>query len=258
METSPLFAVEDSDSEVFDGTSPSDHTLLAASVTGRTNSSSSSRKSSYEDLVGVADSVVKHPSSVLDHHPSVPIETLMTTPISDSSIPPSHAKVEWKPEEVGCGDSPHQAQNGYGQGSSSDGVGGGESPSVPPQEDLKALYGSAVTVTIDPPRDDNNGGNDEVINYLEGGRPVGGSRGGSETPQAQGVGEGEGVSTKPPSLSELFDAESSEERENFDLFRELDDVDLSEEDDGEPPPPTKICLLSKYVYTHINPLPTII
>ncbi len=224
METNPLFAAEDSDSEVFDGTSPSDH-ALTASLAARTNSSSSSRKSSYEDLGGVADD--KRPSSVLDN---APMEISMAAP-TDPVTPPT--MVEWKPhpqDEVVGGDSPQQVQNGYRGSSNSDA--GGELGTPPPQEDLKALYGSAVTVTIDPPRDD---GNDEVASYLEGGRSN--RRGGIVDPQTQ--------EEKRVSLAELFDGDSDEEGEEFDLFKDLDDVDLSEEDESEPPPPTKICLLSK-------------
>ena len=244
METNPLFAVEDSDSEVFDGSSPSDHTLApSASLAARTNSSSSSRKSSYEDLGGDD----KRPASVLDH---APMEMSMST---NPSTPPT--MVEWKPrpqDEVAGGDSPrhhhhhhhhhHQAQNGYRAGSNSDG--GVASPPTP-QEDLKALYGSAVTVTIDPPRDD---GNDEVTSYLEGGR---GDATPPPAPEGGDAKEEENGGRKHRSLADLFDGESDEEGkgkgEEFDLFKDLDDMDLSEEDESEPPPPTKICLLSKYV-----------
>ena len=102
---------------------------------------------------------------------------------------------------------------------------------------LKAPYKPTVIVTIDPPQD---------------------SWGGVEDGGGVGAGgeEGAGLRREPPavtekatrSLTELFGtplgAEEGEDSSD-ELFHDLNEMDLAEEDESEPAPPTKICLLSK-------------
>lgn len=228
---------DDSDVEVFEG-----HSMTSDPPFARTNSSSSSRKSSYEGAGGLG---VGLDDKLSDTAPD-PSQDEIPMEASDdpSTIPPPPGPpnpptvVEWKPqglteeeeeeedEEVGVVPPTHSPQNGYpsteGVADSSPQGGGG---------DLKELYGSTVTVTIDPPLDEEGGGADEAMSQYLDGR--------------------ESCSSKNRrSLAELFgrgDSEVEEAAENLDrdLFQSLDEMDLTEEEDNEPPPPTKICLLSK-------------
>jgi len=212
---SSLIFNEDSDSEVFDGTS---HSSSVEHPFARTNSSSSSRKSScYEAALPTDD---KLPGSAAEP-PNLELGMSMmeTTPTNSTACSPVNpSTVEWKPrllaeQEAAALDSPRNDSN--------------SERSISPQQDLKALYGSTVTVTIDPPRD--VGGvevDDEVSRYLN------------------GMVEG---SSEPRSLADVFGKDSvgvADEEHN--LFKDLNEMDLIEEEDTEPPPPTKICLLSKY------------
>lgn len=189
---------EESDSEVFEGSS-TEH------VYARTNSSSSSRKSSYEDTM---DDKTPLP---LDHHRE----------LSPAGETPSPAKpptvVEWKPQGVRQHDPILDSPRMRGGKDS-----GSEGLESPPGEDLKAIYGSTVTVTIDPPQDNGGGVDAEVSDYLDGSRVQ---------------------EAKTRNLADMFGRQDKEEV-NSDLFESLNESDL-EEDDSEPAPPTKICLMSK-------------
>lgn len=214
VETGDSF-IEDSDSEVFDGNS-----FASERVFPRTSSSSSSRKSSYEDdkpsLGGGGD------------HQSLPESRQMETASPADHIPStSPPPPEWKPQvrvepllETASPTMPSGSPCVVSKGVEMEGV---ESP----VDDLKALYGSTVTVTIDPPRDDDGGEVDAAVSrYLDGG-------GGGVCPVAE-----------VRSLADMFGKGSDEEGE-VDLFETLDKTDLAEQEEVECAPPTKICLLSK-------------
>ena len=225
METGDIF-IEDSDSEVFDGNS-----LASERVFPRTSSSSSSRKSSYEDDKPSLSGGSGGDQQSLPE--SRPMET--TSPAATTTAPssPSQTIVEWKPQ-------PEVALEATASPTTSP-----DSPCVlgkdvemeegveSPVDDLKALYGSTVTVTIDPPRDDDGGEVDAVVSrYLDGGGGGGGG-GGCPVPEVR-------------SLADMFGKGSAEEEEaEVDLFETLDQTDLAEQEEVECSPPTKICLLSK-------------
>lgn len=236
MDTSSV--VEDSDSEVFEGnhnTSISSDTLYTnntaivtnmatnmATMTGtmaaRTQSSSSSRRSSYEN-----ESTSAHES-----RPTVANETNDTSELDqpEDSLSPStnSATVEWKPDDGGLSPpSPPLPPASTG--------GDVDEPEDVPEGDLKAVYGATLTVTIDPPRDDEDG-NDVISEYLDGGS-------GSNREHLP-------LPSKGRSLAELFGDDScSDGIREADIYESLNDLDMSEEEDCDPPPPTKICLLSK-------------
>lgn len=254
-------AAEDSDVDVFDSTSS-----LSEPAHARTSSSSSSRKSSYED--GSSGSGAGGAGQTLDDKLSAvisgdqPLEEGHATsdtsgdhPMSSPlSLPPPNQNfggnspgpptvVEWRPQdhgaEVGVAVSLPTPSPRSGRGQSAE-------PMSSPR-DLKEIYGSAVTVTIDPPLDDGGvgGADDEVSRYL------GGSGGGGE-----GSIGGQSSTSRPPSsllhgtgcshagLGELF-GKGEDAAMDFDLFESLDESDLAEEEDKDPPPPTRICFLSK-------------
>lgn len=194
-----MYCEAESDSEVFEGSG-------AELPFARTSSSSSSRKSSYEDP--------------MDDKPSLPPDHQELSPTAGDHMTPSPANpptvVEWKPQGVQMELDPLTGSP-QTRGSGSEGLDS-------PPGDLKAIYGSTVTVTIDPPRDNGGGVDAEVSDYLDGGR-----------------GE-EQVLTR--NLADLFGNQDSSQ-EDFDLFESLNKVDIAEEDEGEPPSPTKICLMSK-------------
>lgn len=199
-----MFCEAESDSEVFEGNG-------AELPFARTSSSSSSRKSSYEDPMD------DKPSFPPDHQESPPAANHMT-PSPLPSNPPT--VVEWKPRGIEMEPEPSI-------GSPKTPVGGGSEGLEAPQGDLKAIYGSTVTVTIDPPRDNGGGVDAEVSDYLDGG----------------GRRREEEALSGTRNLVDLFD--NQDDAEDFDLFDSLNKVDIAEEDDSEPPPPTKICLMSK-------------
>lgn len=190
-----MYCEAESDSEVFEGSG-------AELAFARTSSSSSSRKSSYEDPMDDKPSLPHEPSPAGDH----------MTP-SPTNLP---TVVEWKPQGVQMEPDPLMGSP-QTQGSGSEGLDS-------PPGDLKAIYGSTVTVTIDPPRDNGGGVDAEVSDYLDDGR-----------------GEEE-VLTR--NLADLFGNQDSGQ-EDIDLFESLNKVDIAEEDDSEPSPPTKICLMSR-------------
>jgi hypothetical protein len=134
------------------------------------------------------------------------------TPSPSPTNPP--IVIEWKPQGVEM-----DAESPQTQGAVSEDMDN-------PQGDLKAIYGSTVTVTIDPPRDNGGGVDAEVSDYLGGGR-----------------GEVE-ASVGAKSLLDLFGNQDNSE-EDFDLFESLNEMDVVEEDESEPVAPTKICLMSK-------------
>lgn len=195
---------EESDSEVFECNS-------TEAAFARTSSSSSSRKSSYEDVDDKA-------SLPPDHH-------LVLSPSGDHMTSPSPAGnpptiVEWKPQGAQLEQDLASPRTGGSKDSSS------ESLDSPPAGDLKAIYGSTVTVTIDPPQDTGGGVDAEVSSYLDG-----------------GGGDKEIPAGRTRNLADMF---GKPDDEVFDLFESLNEADLADsEDDGEPATPTKICLLSK-------------
>lgn len=226
-----MLFTEDSDSEVFERTSTAsvgaDPHLFA-----RTNSSSSSRKSSYEEGTENRTPLLMADPSTTDSTGQMLMEVGPGNALSVASAAPPTI-VEWKPQGEAKDDGllERRQQNGYKELGSEGVVSspGGQGARQGEEGDLEALYGSTVTVTIDPPRDDDVGGgaDDIVARYLDG--------------------KEEGVMTRGVrSLAELFDSEGAEEEE-LDLFRNMEKVDLLEEEDLDTPSPTKICLLSKYV-----------
>ena len=200
-----MFCEAESDSEVFEGNG-------AELAFARTSSSSSSRKSSYEDPMDDKHSL---PS---DQQELAPTADHMT-PSPSPSNPPT--VVEWKPHGIEM-----EAEPSIGSPKTSQGGAGSEGLETP-QGDLKAIYGSTVTVTIDPPRDNGGGVDAEVSDYLDGG----------------GGRKEEEVVARTRNLMDLFD--NQDDDEDIDLFGSQNKVDIAEEDDSEPPPPTKICLMSK-------------
>lgn len=205
------FNTEDSDVEVFENNSTMSEPIFA-----RTNSSSSSRKSSYEE-VGVDDKLSIDADQSLE-------DEISGDPLTSPPSMNAPTVVEWKPQDPmeRDGVTLDSSQNDSKEPANSDPL------NSPQGEDLKEIYGSAVTVTIDPPADDNiDGGDDVVSRYLDGKENRPSSHGFSQR-----------------SLMELFEKRGDTEAD-FDLFESLNESDLAEEEDREPPPPTKICLLSK-------------
>ena len=221
-----LIAEDTDDPEVFEGNS-----TLSDPIFARTSSSSSSRKSSYEDGVGLGMDDKLSDQTLEDGQMELAATDSgdpMTSPLGPN--PPT--VVEWKPQEPTERDnvSFDAQQNGCHEPMNSDPL---SSPRT--TEDLKELYGSAVTVTIDPPLDDGQSGTDDAVaRYLDGKESShnssssnNGSSGCSNRSLAELFGKGEDLST------------------DFDLFESVNESDLADEEDSEPPPPTKICLLSK-------------
>ena len=209
---------EDSDSEVFDQTSNASELPTFAT---RTTSSSSSRKSSYDD------------EGILDKPLDVDIASGCTGEVgpSPSNIPASSsptltAIVEWKPEnleEEKEDEKYHLLSVSPQNGSDEKNLEGVRSP-----HDLEEMYGSTLTVTIDPPKDE---GDDDAVmsDYLDGKRDQG---------------ERQGLTPEGCSVEDLFWKDCDEKEEICDLYDCLNEVDI-EEEDIEPPPPTKIYLLSR-------------
>ena len=206
---------EDSDSEVFEGNSNTSEQIAFP----RTNSSSSSRKSSYNED---GTNLEKPPPADVSQSISLGQQVDLGPSDDRLSSSPSHISVvEWKPGSQLEDNLSHHSSSPNGNKESISDIG-----TCSEGGDLKMMYGSTVTVTIDPPRDD--GGEDVMSQYL----------GRSEMEEIT-----EPCSTKV--LGGLFEKPSIEEEE-CDLYESLNDMDMAEEEDHDLPPPTKIYLLSRY------------
>ena len=224
----------DSDSEVFEGHS----TATASLEQNRRSSVSSSRRSSYDDMVKPPSDLVNQ--TLVNHQEGGPL-----------SSPPQMrtAIVEWKPHdpatmvEVDEGEK-EEERGGRIYCSPQNEVDSIKDDVATSPPDLSAVYRSTVTVTIDPPRDEGGEGGgreaseDLVAQYLNGGRERGGGGGRGDNDDAAGGGGDE----EPFSLEDLF-GKDSPETDKCDLYESLNEIDMSE-DECEVTP-TKIYLLSK-------------
>ena len=270
--------------EPFLGSFPAPPTLIGGS---RTASTSSSRKSSYEE----AGQHERKSAMAAPFHPPPSLLSRSTGRQRNESPPTNGVSrptvVEWKPEETHSdvevslpstprneGEGPRSAGTSEMDGKEEEevvpsavGVVDGCSSKDEEETYMSDVFNSTVTVTIDPPRDNGQGDDqdDPVYRYLEGGasisstalvdgrtnyvidggeRPVEGNRGGEEEEGERQQSEGGGEE----GMWERFGAGVEEGVEGDcggDLFDDLNDVDLSEEEDSETPPPVKLCLLSR-------------
>lgn len=267
--------VDSDDVEVFDAnsnnsttatTSHFDHTLpITTTSATRTGSSSSSRKSSYDDMHQERSrEVLLHPSPLFQALPGSSSKPRNGSPVSSIARP---TVVEWRPEENQSDENslPSTPQDGEdrnlgeaGGGASKEEEGEemvrAEEVTSPKEEEeyMNGMYSSTVTVTIDPPRDGDQGDEDDpVTRYLGGGTVPRMNRsdvGGGECEGGGEGGSGAGVGCDGGGVWKLFggDEEGEQEDEDSDLYECLNDFDMAEGEDCDTPPPVRICLLSRY------------
>jgi len=261
--------------EPFLGSFPASSILAAGS---RTASTSSSRKSSYEE----AGQHERRSAVAASFHPP-PAHLSRSAGRQQNESPPTcnnvsrPTVVEWKPEEthsdveVSLPSTPRDEGEGQSGASEIDQGKEEEEEELPsavsvvdncsPKEEeetyMSGVFNSTVTVTIDPPRDNGQGSDqdDPVYRYLEGGTSIasttlGDGRTGHVTSESRVVGEcGEGEGQQSEEGNEGmwggFSESMEEGEEGEDLFDDLNDVDSSEEEDSDTSPPVRLCLLSR-------------
>lgn len=276
---------DDSDDvEVFDG-NPNDvtaatssshfeHTLPAtATATGRTGSSSSSRKSSYDDTLQEksipTEEIPIHLPPLLPTMPTAVNKPHNGSPASSLTRP---TVVEWRPEESQSDENslPRTPQDEEDEnlGAVRRGAGKDEEEeeedemveaeevmsSKEEDEFMNEVYSSTVTVTIDAPRDGDQGDEDDPVTRYLGGSVdprINFNSGESEEKRGcdrSGDGGGGTVECDGGGLWKMFggDEEGDQGEEDGDLYECLNDVDMSDEEDCDSPPPIRLCLLSRY------------
>ena len=244
-----------------------------ATATARAGSSSSSRKSSYNDALHDRPMVASGDASLHPLSPSTQMLPRVTSKPHNSSTALSLAHpmvVEWRPEENQLDENslpttPQDKEDGSlrvtkKEVAEEETVGEEEIASPNEQDEfMNDVYSSTVTVTIDVPRDENQGDEDDPMTRYLGGSvtPRGKFHSGGGRESEKGVreayGGGVGCDGGVGGLWSIFGEEATggeqRQEEEDDLYECLNEVDMAEDEDSDTPPPVRLCLLSRYRQT---------